>query len=301
MKTPAADHIAERVNLARANRQNQQSQDQAQLDSLLSDGTIDQAQYQKGKMAILTGNRELMNQILATPKANISTAQDLSMLRQKYGDRRKTLQTKYAATMRQTYGDDAVAKVNTQFNTDLAALTKEEDDAVEGLRAGSNKTATTRPTYSEDSFLVDNGDTTTNAMPGAVSRRPPPGSATTQPATQPNDYGSDQTKQAPWVGGDSFSSERRAKEGADTLGGNIPSVKGADDPLYHALPGGTYYRRPDGTMAQKSMVGSSPAIQKLTGKTSQDIIVITGDDDPLFDALPAGSLYRGPDGVVRKK
>jgi hypothetical protein len=78
-RTPAADHIAEAASLRKASDAAKQKQYKDQLDSMLADNTIDRPQYQKGLMAVLTGNETLMQHILATPKADNIAARHTEM------------------------------------------------------------------------------------------------------------------------------------------------------------------------------------------------------------------------------
>jgi hypothetical protein len=97
MRTPAADHIAEQAEVARQTRTNLQASYKTQLDKMLSSGTIDEGQYQKGMLAVMTGNETLMQHILATPKVtaekpNISNAEEIDIIRQPFREKRKMLE-----------------------------------------------------------------------------------------------------------------------------------------------------------------------------------------------------------------
>jgi hypothetical protein len=95
LRTPAADHIAERADLSRKRRVEEQKQYKDQLDEMLSAGTIDQTQYQKAIIAVLTGNDSLLTEVLKQPKApkpekpNISNSQEVSLIREKYREQRR--------------------------------------------------------------------------------------------------------------------------------------------------------------------------------------------------------------------
>jgi hypothetical protein len=87
-RTPAAEHIAQQAGIARDARDDQQSQAKDQLDSMRSDGTIDPGQYQKGLIAVMTGNHELLSQVLAQPKANLSNSEEFTELRTPFVEQR---------------------------------------------------------------------------------------------------------------------------------------------------------------------------------------------------------------------
>lgn len=90
-RTPAADHVGERADLARKDRDTNQAIYKKQMDDMFASGTIDEAQHQKGMLAVMTGNETLMQHILATPKVqaerDIPAAQEANW-RRPFSDRR---------------------------------------------------------------------------------------------------------------------------------------------------------------------------------------------------------------------
>jgi hypothetical protein len=140
-RTPAADHVAEKADIERADAAKEKAAFQKQLDAMLADGTIDQSQYQKGTMAYLTGNKTLMNQILAAPKAekpNISNAEEVDAIRQPFRERRRSLEQQLQAANKGAVEaltsserdtalkqqKDTQAKIDAEFAGETAALDK---------------------------------------------------------------------------------------------------------------------------------------------------------------------------------
>jgi hypothetical protein len=140
MRTPAADHIKERADLEAATRNKHQTDVKAQLDSMKEKGAIDEAQYQKGLLAVMTGNEPLMQHILATPpavKPNISNSQTVDTIREPFRERRRMLEGQLGQVTKtiaeglfgpgdkeaaQKQQSDLMAQIDAQFAQETAAL-----------------------------------------------------------------------------------------------------------------------------------------------------------------------------------
>lgn len=97
VKTPVADHVKEKADLERATQAAEQKTIRAQMDKMLASGIIDQDDYQKGILAMLTGNKGLVTDLFkptkpATVKPNISGAQEVDIIRQPFHERRRLLE-----------------------------------------------------------------------------------------------------------------------------------------------------------------------------------------------------------------
>jgi hypothetical protein len=92
-RTPVADHIAERAALAGV----QDTKIQKQLDSMFAAGSMDQGSYQRAKLALMTGNKELITDLLKPPAATkpehafISGTQEMETIREIFRERRRPL------------------------------------------------------------------------------------------------------------------------------------------------------------------------------------------------------------------
>lgn len=151
-RTPAADHIAERVGLARAERDLEQKQFRTQLDSMLEKGSIDPAQYQKGLLAVMTGNSAMMAQIMATPKVtaerpNISNVEEVGIIRQSFREKRRRIETQSNKILDNLFNPADIAVHGAAVQKQLDDLDTQETEALEKWRAeGRGQVPTEAPT-----------------------------------------------------------------------------------------------------------------------------------------------------------
>jgi hypothetical protein len=156
-RTPAADHIAERANFARQDRETQQKADRDQLDQMLQEGTIDQPTHERAVMASLSGNKMLMNRILATPKPPVEKdipAAEEANWRRPFHDRRSIAERQIQmlhSEIKDAFGDEKIIKsINDQI-TPLKQAIEDSYDAEEKYVAqarSSYKTAKQKGTAS---------------------------------------------------------------------------------------------------------------------------------------------------------
>jgi hypothetical protein len=194
LRTPAADHIAEKNDLANKDKAAAQTQFKTQLDDMLSSGQIDTSQYGKGLLAYMTGNHAMMAQIMAEPKVkadkpNISNAEEVEIIRQPFRERRRGLEEQMqqvtkglADPIATTAGVANLKTQQTDLQQKIDALYDQEAIAIDQWRKGGRKGAATPSPEGSGSITLPTGQTVTAASmaaaPGGV------GSMTTQ--RQPN-------------------------------------------------------------------------------------------------------------------
>jgi hypothetical protein len=153
LKSPVADHVAERATERTTERDTELRQTRSQLDDMLGKGVIDATQYQKGILALMTGNKELLTQIFAQPKAsavkpNISNAEEVSAIREPFREKRRTLEQELQEVNKAVndpkaaeYGTDLTDKKarQTELQKDIQDLYDQEGAAIGKWRAQGAK------------------------------------------------------------------------------------------------------------------------------------------------------------------
>jgi hypothetical protein len=126
-KTPAADHVAERIDFERAETQRHQTDSKQQLDTMLAMGAIDQDQYQQAMLGVVSGNQNLMAAAFRpnpTEKPNISSAAELDMIREPFREKRRML----AADLSKLR-TDVIASRMPAVQQQIATMQKQLDDS----------------------------------------------------------------------------------------------------------------------------------------------------------------------------
>ena len=195
-RTPAADHIAERADLARSDRAAKQNQFKGQLDTMLSTGTIDPTQYQKGLMALMTGNETLMTHVLANPKAtvekpNISNAAELDVIREPFREKRRILESSLTSLNTNLAKFGSIPEMAEPIKTQKNDIQKQIDDqfaqetaAIDKWRQAGHGQAATQATPGSG-FLTDASGQTT-AISSDTGAFPGTGRMTTQATISPS-------------------------------------------------------------------------------------------------------------------
>jgi hypothetical protein len=174
-KSPAADHIEERADIIRADKAANQKLVKDQLDKMLASGTIDPSQYQKGLMAVMTGNEGLMQHILANPKAtvekpNISNAEEVDIIREPFREKRRQMQTQFSSTIKNVYDPAEVEKQKATLQASLDAEFTKEAAAIDQWRKQGRGKTTETPTPGSGSLTNAAGRMTSiSSDTGALS------------------------------------------------------------------------------------------------------------------------------------
>ena len=172
MRTPAADHILERNQLATQARQQKQQEAKAQLDTLLKDGTIGQQQYEKALAGVMSGNEALINHAITDVekpvKAPFTQNQQLQTELGLAKQSTRIAQSKLAAMDKQKAGGYA-SLLDEDFDTNYTAAKKDVSDALAeeqtiiseygiGGAAGTTNVSTSVPSVTP---IPDTGGTAT--------------------------------------------------------------------------------------------------------------------------------------------
>jgi hypothetical protein len=170
-RTPAADHIAERLNLETANRQAERTVIKTHLDGMLSKGQISDDQYQQAMAGVLSDSKELTAQaILQGNRPDPMQKPQFSARVQMLRDDRVTLQNElrqiHVARSNVLTPADALSEGKVReaaIRKELAANVAEEM----GMLTGPEKAASPAGTLSFNGKVVS-----TTAAPGSLSIRP---------------------------------------------------------------------------------------------------------------------------------
>lgn len=99
-RTPVADHIKLKADLVRQAQAEEEAKIKVQMDKMLSSGTMDKAEYDKATLAILTGNKTLVTDLLKPVKPagpTVSNAKEVGIIQSKHRELRKPLYARLQA------------------------------------------------------------------------------------------------------------------------------------------------------------------------------------------------------------
>jgi hypothetical protein len=160
-----------------------------QLDKMLASGTIDEGQYQKGMLAVMTGNETLMQHILATPQAtpqatvekpNISNPEELDILRRPFEEKRKMLSSSLEEAQKDVVTFAGMPKLLASAQKQAANLQAQidaqfaqENAAVDQFRKQGSKPAADRVPASPGTMSMSVG-----GVPVAIPPAAPAGTGT---------------------------------------------------------------------------------------------------------------------------
>jgi hypothetical protein len=122
-RTPAADHVAERLQMQNDIRQQRQTDEMGQLDSMLQSGAITPEQHAQMKLGVMAGSSLVMSTAMKKAKPDISKQQALTTLLKPIREKRAFIQ-KQAAEASKNY----FAMKPSEIEASVSGFQKQLDD-----------------------------------------------------------------------------------------------------------------------------------------------------------------------------